>query len=430
MHDQRLHIGIVTTAYAPTHDGFATYARDLALSLVALGQRVTVVCAERHAQVSPKYWEDTDAGVCVVRLASQLTAYEELLRLTTGLTQIACSRKIYSALRHYHERTPFDVIEFSNWHAPAAFHSMWKLAPQVIRVSTTLRQVVSPRGKHVGLGASPTERKALSRLDALEAFCLRRSDLIIAPNHGHWHLVSNGYGRSLGRRHRVEIIPLGINLAHAKSTASRAPADGDCKILFVGRLTHRKGIDVLCNALPEIIAGSRKRVRVTIIGEDVMEADGSSRFHNALSSLDYGVTQHVEYIGTVSDQGRDERYQEAHIFVGPSRYESFGLMYVEAMAYGLPVVGSRIGGIPEVIEDRVTGILVEPGDAHELAAAIVTLINNDDMRRRLGEAARASAIRQFSRETMASSMLEAYRSVVHRPNYARRMRSLFARTTL
>jgi glycogen(starch) synthase len=407
-----LNICLVTSAYPPTVDGFATYTRDLAVSLASLGQSVTVLCADRHDVSVSTQVEYYDCGVRVIRLSPRLNMAEKMLSAITGLVQLAQSYKIYAALRRYHSEVPFDVIEFSNWHAPAAIHSLFKLAPQILRVSTTLRSVSSRELDSMrGMKVTHKERVALRKLTLLEAFSLRRSDFIVAPNQGHWRVAAADYLIDSQREQRMAIIPLGIDVSCQRSSYSPRSDNRLCRLLFLGRLTYRKGFDLFMRALPEIIASANTDVYVTIIGEDVCGPDGASTWKSVSSGLDEGTRQRVEYLGVVTDQERNEHYRRADVFVGPSRYESFGLMYVEAMSYAVPVVGTRVGGIPEVIEDSVTGLLVEPDNARILANAVLRLVNDEELRRRMGEAAKASVLRRFTREGMALAMLEVYRSV-------------------
>ena len=407
-----MNVCLVTSAYPPAADGFATYTRDLAVSLIKLGQSVTVLCGDCHDVLLNGDLEYDDRGIRVIRLSPKLGIIEFALSAMTGLEQLAYSYKIYAALRKYHNQIPFDVIEFSNWHAPAAIHSLFKLAPQIVRASTTLKRVASRELDITGgTKAQRRERNALRKLVFLEAFTLSRSDLVIAPSHGHWRTVVADYLIDPEENNRVAIIPLGIDVSCQRFAFSLRSEKHSCRLLFLGRLSHRKGFDVFMQALPEIILNARIDVYVTIIGQDVQGIDGASTWERASRELDDITRQRVEYLGIVTDQEREENYRRADVFVGPSRYESFGLMYVEAMAYGVPVVGSRVGGIPEVIEDSITGFLVEPGEPEVLADAVLRLVNDEELRHQMGDAAKASVMNRFTRESMAQAMLEAYRSV-------------------
>ena len=120
----------------------------------------------------------------------------------------------------------------------------------------------------------------------------------------------------------------------------------------------------------------------------------------------------------MSDAEVTRHLQSADVFVAPSLYESFGLVFLEAMRWGTPVIGTKAGGIPEIIKDGESGLLVPPGDHAELAAAIASLLNDRQKRLRLGESGRRRVEEEFSATTMAKRTLDFYSSVVN--SFARR----------
>jgi hypothetical protein len=116
----------------------------------------------------------------------------------------------------------------------------------------------------------------------------------------------------------------------------------------------------------------------------------------------------------VSDEQLAGFYASCDVFVAPSLFESFGLIYPEAMQYGKPVVGCRSGGIPELVTDGVDGVLVEPGSVPALSAALDALMRDADLRRRLGEAARATVARELDHLAMGRRMIPVYEDVIAR----------------
>ena len=407
-----LNICIVTTAYPPVIDGFSTYTRDLAVSLTKLGHSVTVVWADSSGAVSGAPSDSCTLGVRVVRFEPALDVIGRLLCRVTGSSRFGQSYQIYRILRRYQRERPFDVIEFSNWHAPAAAHSLFKLAPQVLRITTTIHQVApSFPGSNGDAKAQRREQRAVKKLACLEALTVRRSDIIIAPTSGHLNAIAEGSGLRL-EDHRLRIIPFGVNISDRRPTMFQRTDKQICRLLFVGRLSQRKGFDVLIAALPHIITKAKTEVVMTIIGEDVRTPAGVSTWEALSSSLDDAVRRRIEYLGAVTDEERDDNYRNCDLFIAPSRYESFGLMYIEAMSYGIPAIGCRTGGIPDVIDHGITGLLVEPDNAPALAAAALQLVNDPEQRRRMGTLAQCSVARRFTCEQTAQATLDAYRSAM------------------
>src|SRR5262249_7572591 len=113
------------------------------------------------------------------------------------------------------------------------------------------------------------------------------------------------------------------------------------------------------------------------------------------------VRSRITLAGRLSDAEVDCWLQKADVFVAPSLYESFGLIFIEAMRWGTPVVGTVAGGIPEIITDGKTGLLVPPSSPRDLTGAIVALLNDEDLRCRIGEAGRRHVEAHFSTERMA-----------------------------
>ena len=167
------------------------------------------------------------------------------------------------------------------------------------------------------------------------------------------------------------------------------------EILFVGRLEPRKGIDTLVRAATKLLA-DRPNVRLRIAGADNPYASDdprpyAERVRESLSTRP-DLLERIVFEGEVSEAVLDQLFEQCDIFCAPSRYESFGLMNLEAMMFSRPVVSCRVGGIEEVVVSGETGILVEQGDSDELLEALRTLVDDAALRARMGRG-RAHALR-------------------------------------
>jgi glycosyltransferase involved in cell wall biosynthesis len=191
----------------------------------------------------------------------------------------------------------------------------------------------------------------------------------------------------------IEVIPYTADLA-PPSAPPRDARDAERSILFVGRLIERKGVRHAIRAL----AGVRHNVaaRLVVIG------DGPDRAQLEQLARDEGVAKHVEFRGRVSDEELRLAYAAADVFVLPSVLdarkdtEGLGVVLLEAMNYGVPVVASDIGGITDIVRDGRTGLLVSPGDEAALAEAITRVLQNPSLAKSLGDAGRRLLDTTFS----------------------------------
>ncbi|TET33805.1 MAG: glycosyltransferase family 1 protein [Planctomycetota bacterium] len=189
----------------------------------------------------------------------------------------------------------------------------------------------------------------------------------------------------------IEVFYSGIDLSRFRIPERdyrgelKLPADG-VNVLFVGRFLDIKNIDVLLDAVAQV-RNDAGDINLLLIGTGDIEA----ALHAQAVRL--GITDIVYFLGTVPNSEIARYFASADIFVLPSRSESFGLVNVEAMAMGLPVISTTVMGIPEVVEDGVNGYLVPPGKVVPLAEKIRALAKDAGLRRRFAKANREKAAR-------------------------------------
>jgi glycosyltransferase involved in cell wall biosynthesis len=196
--------------------------------------------------------------------------------------------------------------------------------------------------------------------------------------------VAEDYRRHMGWEN-IHVVPNGVDLqAFAPGGDDRAAAEWPSpglRLLSIGRLHPQKGHRVLLDALA---AARQTGAQLSLL----VAGEGAERAALQAQASALGLQGHVRFAGR-----RDVRplLAAADVFVFPSLYEAVGIALLEAMACARSIVASRTGGIPEVVEDGVSGMLVAPGDAGELARALATLERDPPLRRQLGEAARRRA---------------------------------------
>jgi glycosyltransferase involved in cell wall biosynthesis len=172
-------------------------------------------------------------------------------------------------------------------------------------------------------------------------------------------------------------------------------------VLYVGRLRTRKAVAVLLEAM-SVLARRRPDLRLVIAGDG--EQGPALRRRAALPDLE----GRVEFAGPLDREQIAQWYRRVAVLCLPSTYEGFPVTIVEAMAAGLPVVATRVAGVPEAVEDGVTGVLVEPEDAEGLAAALDAVLEDVDLRRKMGKAARRAFERRYTIDRVAQAHFALY----------------------
>jgi glycosyltransferase involved in cell wall biosynthesis len=388
----------LTTRYPPGPGGVERHVAELAPRLAARGLAVEVFTSdlyrefpmERLAPEVPRV-ESTAFGTVhrlpVVSLPGDLHypffrglgraldhARPDLLHAHTyGTNQVAVA-----ARRHRRVGTPFVVT--------AHFHPSWSMEGGRLRRSI---------------------RRFYDRRLALPV--LAEASRIIVQTEEERRLLDS-LGLSLPDR---VVIPPGFTPLPAPAGEGgpfrRAFSIPAPYVLFVGRLASNKGLLDLVTAF-ERVARTDPELRLVLLG-----ADGGWASRVEARARELGVADRVHRVGFVADDALlASAYRGAVLLVLPSEYEAFGLVLLEAMTQGTPVVASRVGGIPEIVTDGATGLLVPPHDPTSLAEAIARLRADPALARRLGEAGRTDVVPRFSWEAVADRLVALYREVAER----------------
>lgn len=261
---------------------------------------------------------------------------------------------------------------------------------------------------------------------------LESSDMILGCSEYIISKVRQGFPAFVDRCHAVYN---GVDVNHfiCAQPAARNPK----KLLFVARVSPEKGVHVLLNAFEEVVklypdvdldivgpAGLVPYEFVLQLSDDDKVSKLASFYGNRIKAggIDYlaylkehlspEVIDKVSFLGYVVHSRLADLYRNTDVFVFPSVWdEPFGMPIVEAMATEVPVVATRGGGITEIIEDGKTGVLVERGNAAELAKAILTLLQDDQLREKMGKAARQRAVEYFSWEQTSAKLLMLFESL-------------------
>ncbi len=206
-------------------------------------------------------------------------------------------------------------------------------------------------------------------------------------------------------RDKIVVIANGTDPAVLEAGRSNGPSLGvDRYCLFVGSLVPRKSPDLLLDAIAEV--------------EDVacvFAGDGPMRGKLERRASELGISHRVRLLGSIPPADLGSVYAGAEMLVVPAVSEASPLVAVEAMACGLPVVASRISGLPALVKDWETGFLVKPGDVGQLAMAITFVLGDDELRERMGEEGRRRVLREFVWPAVAERYVDVYRAATGIP---------------
>ena len=293
-----------------------------------------------------------------------------------------------------------DILETTNYLYLCLFYSFLpNRKPLITRFSSStgqLRQYGNWRSSKLDL------------IEQLEIWMFKRSSVKLSHTHQHGQLIAKQMGLS---NSEIAIIPHGTSIAENVDSSIEERPSSDTTVLFLGRLEMRKGIRTFLESIPELIK-RQPALKFRIAGHDTND-------HHQKVFLDETpeLAPYVTFLGEISHEEKIQEYKNCDIFAAPSLYESFGLIYVEAMSFSKPVIGCRAGGTIEVIKDKEVGYLIEPGSVEELTEAIHKLARDPDLRQQMGSAAKERVERLFTAKTMARNSYRALEAIQLDWNY-------------
>jgi glycosyltransferase involved in cell wall biosynthesis len=254
---------------------------------------------------------------------------------------------------------------------------------------------------------------AEATIHGLMAPNLRAADRVIAVSE---HIAEQAVALGVDRR-RVRVIRSGVDTLRfqprdrlAARSRLKVPEQASL-VLFVGNLEPRKQVDVLLRAVARV----RERVsalRLLVVGSGESAGREDQTIQLRRLTLELGLGEVVRFTGRIGEDALLDAYAAADVFALPSSSEAQGIVALEAMACGLTVVASAVGGLRGTIEDGRTGFLVAPGDVSGLANRLAEVLENASRRGAVGEAARLAVENDFSWKQTVEQTLEVYRELV------------------
>ncbi len=283
-----------------------------------------------------------------------------------------------------------DALKAAGWTPHAVYGPAWDIEvlgvlratriPTCAMLATPLAIAIDHSG-HIALDA---DRPGFARMLTLEAEVFTRANRV--------HAISNSIVSTINRNYPVVLAPPRTVVRPIGLRDTSAPPHRSSKkinLLFVGRLERRKGIDILLGAIPELLA-QHPQLHITIVGKEMPHVGRSIGFADEFRAKyrSQRWLKRVHFVGEVSNRQLTKLYAKSHIACFPSRYESFGLVAIEAMQNSLPVIATSGSGLEDIVQHQLDGLLVPPNDAAALNRAINTLVQDPELRQTYGKNAR------------------------------------------
>jgi alpha-maltose-1-phosphate synthase len=378
-HDgSRLRVAMLTREYPPeVYGGAGVHVEYLARALASLVD-LTVHCqgADRATAVAHRPWPQLS------------TANPALQTISAELSMAAATGGA-------------DLVHSHTWYAGLAGH-----------LSSLLHGIPHVLTAHSLEPLRPWKAEQLGGGYAISSWCERTAvesaAAVIAVSHGMRSDILMTYPRVPADR--VHVIHNGIDAVqyspdHGRDVLDRVGIDpGRPSVVFVGRVTRQKGLQVLLRAAAELAPAAQLVLCAGQADTPELQAEVSGLVEH-LRATRSGV---IWLPGMLAKAEVIQILSHATVFACPSLYEPLGIVNLEAMACGTAVVASSVGGIPEVVADGVTGLLVPPDDEAALARAINTLIVDPARAAELGARGRASAVAEFSWDRIAGQTAALY----------------------
>ena len=370
-------IGIVSQSYYPRYGGVTEHVHNTAIELRRRGHQVTIITSHFRRGEAPSDPEVERIG------------YNLLIPFNGAFVDLAVGIRLRSQLRGLLKRHDFDIL---HTHAP--------LVPTLPLIAVETAECPQVGTFHTTSGPSRLIEAFLGPLAAR----MRRLDARIAVS-----VTARDFAAQYFPGEYL-VIPNGVDTERFHPSVEPFPEwqdPGRVNVLFVGRLDPRKGVQVLLDALPGVIARTHGRARLLVVGDSYLRR----RFE---ASVAPAARAHVHFVGHVPSRELPRWYATGDIFVSPALgHESFGIVLVEAMAAGRAVVASDIPGYRSVVQPEVNGVVSPPGDVPALAAAIAALVEDPERRAALAQRGRARAL-EFAWPRITDRIEAVYRDVLAR----------------
>lgn len=393
-----MNVCFVTPEYFPISGGTGAYVYYLSHRLQKLGHEVHVVARDEQNS------EKTINGIQVHYIKGGRNA---LVRFWSF------SRSASKKLKELNAEKPFDIIHANLPLVPSfaipdnvakaivcAVHSTWKGEALVTKQD-------NPKE------LNPNEKSMLRfnfMLRKYEKKLMKRSNALIAVSKYTVDELTDLYGID---KNKIHVIYNGVDIERFKPRPNRDELRKEFGlkkekvVLFVGRLYHRKGLETLLESVPPVLK-EFNNVKFVISGTGFKQKEESLK--NLAKQL--GIEDHVKFLGYVPDDKLPLLYSASDIFVLPAIYENFPFAILEAQSTALPVISTKVGGIPEFLVDTENGFLIDPGDTKQLTQKVLTLLQSPELAKQMGDHGRKLIEEKLDWRIITGQVIDLYHQLL------------------
>ncbi|WP_084673838.1 glycosyltransferase [Methylobacterium sp. WSM2598] len=390
--------------------GIARYIWDLATGFARNGHETHLITAtdgpsriEFHEGLWIRHL--SEAGLAPGGIAQPVAERIGALRSGPARANVAWSKAAHQEVLRLRRDRYIDMVIAPVWDQEGLYCVLDRRLNTIVSMNTTFRRFAD-------LERSSLDRETLEELSTLEDIYVHSARLFHANSRSSADHLKDDFG--IAPSARIVTVPHGaadIEPASLERVAKRrADPDGIVRVLSVSRLERRKGTDLFLSACAKLLA-RHLNVEVDVVGRDSYGQDPTRSLRLQFERRRGDLAGRVRFHGQLSDAEVVALYEQADIFCVPSRYESFGIIFIEAMRYRLPVVALDVGGARDIVEDGATGILCGARSA-EVEAALDQLVTDRPRRTRMGDAGRDRYLRLFENERVIKSSQVAFASLV------------------
>ncbi len=378
-----MHICFITNEYPKpgyTHGGIGSFISTIAKALVLSGNWVSIV--DIGYQNNNEHENDNGIEIYHISAAKQ-----------NGLRWYLNSRKINRQIDEINSKSSIDIIETSEM--GLAFINKRNNIKYILRLHGGHHFYAQAENRGINLWKGFQEKRSF-----------RKADKIIGVGQFVMDHTSK-YIDFVQKMGPVIYNPIDIDKFYEADSSKIITG----KIFFAGTICEKKGIRQLIQAMP-LIKKEVHQAHLYIAGRDWKFPDGRLYTQYLKKYISNDINDSITFLGPVQYHDIPGLIEKAEVCVFPSHMETFGLTAIEAMSMGKPVVFTRNGPGPEIIEDGVTGLLCDPLDPADIAEKTIRILKNPELKRNLSKAAREVVINKFSLDRIIIKNLNFYRSIL------------------